>query len=396
MSIFLSKLSQNYLELLTDDEYYDTTIEVGKDPDVKIFRAHMNILCCRSPYLRQTLASNKKNSDSVLTHISLPNISVETFRIILKYIYGGVLSLDMQDTFETFETLIAAENLLLQELVDHLQNYFIENESEWMEQHFELIYRTSFKSNHLLELQQFCTDFMEKFPEKIFKSFDFTSLPEKPLIQLIKRDDLQMKEIEIWEHLLKWGLAQNQTLVPDPNTPNTWSDNDFETLENTLRNCLPFIRFFSLSSKEFLQKVRPYKKLLKKQLYEELLSSHLNPDIKETEEIIGGYNPIIWLSSSYLTYGKTKDSFVFSFKNMDNFKDSIISYVKNVDYALNYHANYGPCFGSSDLITYNSNEDTDYDVVYCDECHYEKKLRDTETRFSIEDYEIYQIVKRQV
>src|SRR5207249_996038 len=145
--------------------------------------------------------------------------------------------------------------------------------------------------------------------------------------------------------------------------------------------------------KEFLQKVRPYKKLLKKQLYEDLLNSYLNPDgelsdnislprtvksdeiidskivnlkfvsiisrwidkvgnnkfaylrelylpykfqlllrgsrdgftpktfhtlcdgksitvtfikVKETEEILGGYNPIEWLSSSSLTYGKTK------------------------------------------------------------------------------------------
>src|SRR6266511_1639566 len=41
---FFPKLSQNYIEILDDDEYYDLTIEVGKDPDVKIFRTHMIIL----------------------------------------------------------------------------------------------------------------------------------------------------------------------------------------------------------------------------------------------------------------------------------------------------------------------------------------------------------------
>jgi hypothetical protein len=25
-----------------------------------------------------------------------------------------------------------------------------------------------------------------------------------------------MKEVEVWEHVLKWGLAQNPTLIPDP------------------------------------------------------------------------------------------------------------------------------------------------------------------------------------
>ena len=81
---FLSKLSQNYIELLNDDEYYDITIEVGEDPNVKFFRTHMNILCYRSPYLRRILASNKKNKDNVLAHINLPNISPEVFSIILK------------------------------------------------------------------------------------------------------------------------------------------------------------------------------------------------------------------------------------------------------------------------------------------------------------------------
>jgi len=64
---FFPKLSQNYIEILEDDEYHDITIEVGEDPNVKIFDAHVNILCCRSPYLRRILASNK-NSDNILNY----------------------------------------------------------------------------------------------------------------------------------------------------------------------------------------------------------------------------------------------------------------------------------------------------------------------------------------
>jgi hypothetical protein len=69
---------------LKGDEYYDVTIEVGEDPNVKIFRAHMNILCYRSPYLRRILASNKKNNFDGLAHIKLPNISSEIFQKILE------------------------------------------------------------------------------------------------------------------------------------------------------------------------------------------------------------------------------------------------------------------------------------------------------------------------
>ena len=80
----LSKLLQNLLEILNDEEYYDITIEVGNDPYIKIFRAHMVILYYRSPYLRRILSTNKKKNDGTLTHIKLPNVSSEVFQIILR------------------------------------------------------------------------------------------------------------------------------------------------------------------------------------------------------------------------------------------------------------------------------------------------------------------------
>ena len=79
---FLSKLSQNLIEILDDDEYYDVTIEVG---DINIFRAHMVILTYRSPYLRRILSTNKiKKGEEILAHIKLPNILPEIFHAILK------------------------------------------------------------------------------------------------------------------------------------------------------------------------------------------------------------------------------------------------------------------------------------------------------------------------
>ncbi|CAB4429978.1 unnamed protein product [Rhizophagus irregularis] len=471
---FFSNLSRNYIEILEDSEYYDVTIEVGEDPNVKIFRAHMNILCHRSPYLRRALVSNNKknNNDSVLSHTKLPNILPEIFQIVLKYIYGGILSLDEENTSDILKVLIAADELILHELVDYLQTYLIKNKADWLEKHFELIHRTSFQSNNLLELQKFCTEFMAKSPDKIFESLDFTSLPEKSLVSLLKRDDLRMKEIEVWEHVLKWGLTQNPTLTPDPVT---WTDDDFKTMENSLQYCLPLIRFYSLSSKDFLRKVRPYKKLLKRQLYEDLLGYYLdfesepsnnflpprnvkfdskiiNPNIislvskwvdkaevesgfacrncrkeyefklllrgsrdgftpdkfhslcdnisktvtfikvKGTDEILGGYNPIIWETNKFR--GETKDSFIFSFKYKNGlFKDEILSNVKEINRALSRSQHRGPSFGDSDLILYGSNQTRDYDKIYCKQGDYEKRIRDTEDKFLIDDYEVFQIIK---
>src|SRR3954451_20353748 len=79
------------------------------------------------------------------------------------------------------------------------------------------------------------------------------------------------------EYILKWGPAQNPTLLSDPET---LSNDGLKSMENTLQKCLPFIRLFQLSSKEFLKRVVPYQKLLKPQLYKDLMNYYLDDDSK--------------------------------------------------------------------------------------------------------------------
>src|SRR5436309_4058054 len=94
-----------------------------------------------------------------------------------------------------------------QEIVDYLQYYIIERKIELMETHFDLIYRISFQSNILSNLQNFCINYIVEYPEKLLESIDFSLLSEEHMITIIKRDDLRLDEIKIWEYVLKWGLA---------------------------------------------------------------------------------------------------------------------------------------------------------------------------------------------
>ena len=61
--------------------------------------------------------------------------------------------LNEQETSDILNVLAAADVLRLQEPIDYLQKYLIENKSEWMEEHFEITQRISSQSNNLLELQ---------------------------------------------------------------------------------------------------------------------------------------------------------------------------------------------------------------------------------------------------
>ena len=181
------------------------------------------------------------------------------------------------DVSDIIKILIAANELSLQELTNYLQIFLIENKANLMEQNFNLICQTSYENDSFMELQKYCNDLISKEPDKIFKSLNFSSISEKLLVSLIQSDNLQMSEIQIWECVIKWGLAQNPEL---PSDPTNFSKEDFKALKNTLQQCIPFIRFYNLSSKEFSGKVLPYRKILPKELYTNLLNDFLDNDNK--------------------------------------------------------------------------------------------------------------------
>ncbi|RIA93437.1 hypothetical protein C1645_15923 [Glomus cerebriforme] len=96
-------------------------------------------------------------------------------------------------------------------------------------------------------------------PESLFKLETLSELPEDIVLFLLGRDDFFMKEIQIWEQIIKWGILQNPHLNPDITK---WTNEDFETLKNRLQKLIPLIRFYQMSFKEFNDKVVPYKEIL--------------------------------------------------------------------------------------------------------------------------------------
>ncbi|GES98947.1 carbohydrate-binding module family 13 protein [Rhizophagus clarus] len=431
----------------------------------------MVILCYRSPYLRRILSieNDKQKNDGTLKHIKLPNILPKTFQVILRYIYSGRIFLEGYDTLDIIKILVAGSELGLRELINYLQSFLIKNEASWMELNFNEIYRISFENDSFLELQNYCNDLISKEPDKIFKSLDYSSTPENLLIKLIQSDNVKMSEIKVWEHVLKWGLAKNPEL---PSDPKSFSIEEFNILKGSLQKCIPFIKFYNIASEEFSSKVIPYKIILPKELYKDLLNYFLNPHnqmkkpdtreiknigennlknidskiitsehaelilkwinmnnsntitsifsrliyketkyrmklllrgsrdgftvekfheicddqprtiiivkVKDSNEILGGYNPIAWKAYGYTD---TKDSFIFSFKNNYDLDDHILSRVIDKECAI---INGNPSFGFYDLHL--------FDECYCKRMSYEKPIRESKDLFSCDDYEVFQIM----
>ncbi|RIB21097.1 hypothetical protein C2G38_2034681 [Gigaspora rosea] len=117
--------------------------------------------------------------------------------------------------------------------------------------------------------------------------------------------------------------------------------------------------------------------------------------VSGTDEILGGYNPLIWKCGIEGVQAETADSFIFSLKN-GNMNQSILSRVKNASNAICCFSNnfsngpYGPWFGANSLGSYGdinkwrhfADDEEDYD-----------KIRSIDEEFSIDEYEVFQICK---
>jgi hypothetical protein len=198
-----------------------------------------------------------------------------------RYIYSGEITLSEYGVPTLLDILIAADELMLETLINYAQDYIIENYGDDMKKNFALLYQTVFDYDSFQKLHSFCTEIASTSPQEIFESDNFTAIKENALISLLKRDDLGMNEIDVWKCVIKWGIAQIPSLQSDLQT---WSHEDFAAFGKTIQQCLPLVRFFHISSVDFYHHVKPFVSILPNTLYEDLLHHYLVPD-SETAKV---------------------------------------------------------------------------------------------------------------
>ncbi|GBB83503.1 hypothetical protein RclHR1_10200010 [Rhizophagus clarus] len=338
LSDLSTALLKDIRQLFEDADDYNVTIQVGEEPNIEIFNAHSVILRARSSYFRVALSTKwaKKKGD-IFTY-KKPNISPKIFKEILKYIYTGTINLlDKEQQGELLKLLVAADELELEELVEHIQEHIITNESEWLKKNIVHVQQTASKHKACGRLQAYCEKNISEDASLIFQSDDFTLIEETSLIALLKRDDLDMDEIDVWDHVIRWGMAQNPNLLSDVKT---WSKEDFNLMEQTLKGCMPHIRFFHISSADYFYKVRPFKKLLPSDLKENLKEHFMVPGVEpkfvvlpprksknSKNDKLPGSNIISCQHASLISSWIDRNDFNY---NNDSFKTSEIPYEFNL------------------------------------------------------------------
>ncbi|CAG8534399.1 1343_t:CDS:2 [Acaulospora morrowiae] len=261
-------LSVDFIQLLEAADDFDVLIRVGEQK--KEFKAHSIILRTRSTYFKSALADQLVEKEGSFYVFQKPNISSETFAIIL----SGTVKLEEVDWSYMTALLLAAEELCLSQLLDYTQNYIVENGISWMRNNLYNIIPTIFENDSFEILQQCCVRIISQDPPKKHRRY-FTQWPEKLLLAMLKCDDLQLEEIDVWGVALKWSASQAQILLRNVNQ---WSGEELSRFSKKLENCIEYIRFYHISGADFYHHVRPFKEAFPNNVYEEILRFQLTRD----------------------------------------------------------------------------------------------------------------------
>ncbi|CAG8561738.1 12189_t:CDS:2 [Cetraspora pellucida] len=366
----------------------DVMIQVGEEPDMMTFLAHSDVLRKKSPYFRTALSSTwaKKEGENII--LKKPNISPT-----LSHHDGSVI----------LDILVAADELLIEnDLLSYIQNHLIHDKSKWLQNHFALVLHTVFEQDACKELRIYCMDKICWDPNVVFKSPEFLDFDSSILIHILKQDNLQIEETEIWDHLIRWGIAQSSPSDPDMSR---WSKDDFLNLQEILKDLIPLIRFSEISH-EYYDKIFPFRDILPLTLKNDLITfldskCHPNSILLPRCPIISINSSIIspqqalkipeWIDqvqkNYYVPFSRLQ-SFLFSFGNRGNIDDAKLSKIQPGNEAIYDDPSFGPCFGKTDLdMRRQFNEKNNCSAKK--RCYKHNIIN--YTKFSVDDYEVFQV-----
>ncbi|CAG8488638.1 3007_t:CDS:2 [Ambispora gerdemannii] len=273
---------------------------------------------------------------------------------------------------------------------------------KWFKENLLRILDTVIQRDACLKLREHCLNTLCPDPYRYFDSEDFINLEESTLIMLVSRDDLNMDEAQLWEYLIRWGVANTPNLQNDVGA---WSQRDFWGLKKTLHKCVPLIRFWQLSVGDYNEKVKPFEKILTKNLNLKLFhhfSKTPVPSLPEPPTTITLPSP----PPNFIVPERAIDSIIITHQQaalVSRWIDrkfvstkTSLSRIKAdcTEDAIQLHEGLGPSFGFYEFkILDEANEcKSSYGTGGL---RYQNKIREKCNYFGVDDYEVFQVVKKE-
>ncbi|CAG8589290.1 15204_t:CDS:2, partial [Dentiscutata heterogama] len=186
-----------------------------------------------------------------------------TDRLFLSVDFTNIIS-DNLNCVEILDLLIIASQMHLQKFFNHLLNFIDQRLEEYMHIDTFIIVQIIFSNDAFKSLHDQCLHVICINPNLLFEHRKFTQLDKSILMRILQRDDLGMlSEISILDYLVKWGIAQNSSILP--NQLRKWKKKDYDILEKTIHDFIPLIRWYQMSQDDFMRNFEFLKNILSKE-----------------------------------------------------------------------------------------------------------------------------------
>lgn len=194
------KFSEQLSQLCLNNAYSDVTfiIEDQKLP------AHRVILAARSEYFRAMLYGGLSESTQSEIHLKIP---LKAFKILLKYIYSGNMSLAQMKTENVLDTLGLANEYGFTELEKSISGYL----REALSLTNVCAILDAARLYGLESLTNVCHNFMDTNATDVLNEENFKNLSQEALCGLLVRDSFFAPEVQIFVAVQKWSQNNRES-----------------------------------------------------------------------------------------------------------------------------------------------------------------------------------------
>ncbi|CAG8747302.1 24408_t:CDS:2 [Dentiscutata erythropus] len=171
-----------------------------------------------------------------------------------------VLKVDDLDAEGVYGLFCAADEFMLDDLIDHIPDNIGKDMDFWQDQDCIPVINTIFGIDSYKKLRRHLVRKINSNPQWLLAIEDLSSIEEYILIGLLSQKNLTFDHITRWDLIIKWSLCRNPSL--DKVKVKKWSDDEFGLLGLSVRNLIPLIEFTEISRNDIHAKILPYEKIL--------------------------------------------------------------------------------------------------------------------------------------
>ncbi|OXA56667.1 BTB/POZ domain-containing protein 2 [Folsomia candida] len=239
--VVLSKSTDRWLYVWNNKLFTDVAFSVGFDEEV--IECHKILLVLHSPVFETMFGQRWQSKEIHMQTISLPDEEMEIFKFFLEFVYTG--SFSTSDIDKLISVLVLGKkymcNQLIKKCIEQLTDALTVQNVMQIYQVAELMDEP--------DLNKATEEYILHNANSLFTSGKITKINKTDLGKILKNDELNVAEIDLFNAVYSWGRGECLKMNGNPD--------DSSFMYDVLKDVIPLIRFTNMSPEDFSLQVVP-------------------------------------------------------------------------------------------------------------------------------------------